>query len=285
MSPLLLDSRDLFKIGLFTITLVSVVFAGGFVFGFQKAETVLVAGTSTRVLELPEKLETSLSEIQPRIPQVRAVGEHIDVDLPDNAAQQAPADTVEATEIVMQSAAPVSAIKTISPAEHAVAEIAVADRVDISLAADMPQKQSLTDVNYAAGQPLVGTGSQAPPLPVLPSASELSRAKYSIQVGMYGSLNNAQNMVELLHAQGMQAYVSEYFNSKNEPRYNVRFGFFADKGDALAMLEQFKSRQQGDGYLVRFSAESLARLIAARERDESAVEPPVIKTQSADSTS
>mgnify|MGYP001822901657 FL=1 len=286
MSPLLLDSRDLFRIGLFTITIASVIFAGGFVFGFQKAETVLVTGSSTRVLELPEKLETTLSEIEPRIPEVRAVGEHIDVDRPDSVAQQTPGETVETTEIVMQSAATV-AVKPGSPGKHAIAEIAVADK---SSGTDMPEQQSLAAGNSTTGdsaseQAVIDTGSQAPPLPVLPSDSELSRAKYSIQVGMYGSLQNAQNMVELLRAKGMQAYVSEYLNSKNELRYNVRFGFFANKGNALAMLEQFKSRQQGDGYLVRFSAESLARLTAAGERDESTVEQPASKTEQVDSTS
>ena len=275
MSPLLLDSRDLFRIGLITITIASVIFAGGFVFGFQKAESVLITGSSTRVLELPEKLETTLSEIEPRIPEVRAVGEHIDVDRPDSVAQQTSAETVETTEIVMQSAVPV-AVKSGSPDEQSIAGIAVADK---------PQNQSLTAGNSAAGQSFVDTGSQATLLPVLPSASELSMAKYSVQVGMYGSLQNAQSMVERLREQGLQAYVSEYFNSKNQRRYNVRFGFFADKTNALAMLEQYKSRQQGDGYLVRFSAESLARLSAATERDESAVEQPARKTEQGDSTS
>jgi len=276
MSPLLLDSRDLFRIGLITITIASVIFAGGFVFGFQKAESVLITGSSTRVLELPVKLETTLSEIEPRIPEVRAVGEHIDVDRPDSVAQQTSSETVETTEIVMQSAVPV-AVKSGSPDEQSIAGTAVADK---------PQNQSLTAGNSAAaGQSFVDTGSQATLLPVLPSASELSMAKYSIQAGMYGSLQNAQSMVERLREQGMQAYVSEYFNSKNQLRYNVRFGFFADKTNALSMLEKYKSRQQGDGYLVRFSAESLARLTAATERDDSAVEQPASKTEQGDSTS
>ena len=144
MSPLLLDSRDLFKIGLFTITIAAVIFAGGFVFGFQKAETVLLTGSSTRVLELPEKLETTLSEIEPRIPEVRAVGEHIDVDRPDSVAQQASPETVETTEIVMQSAAPVT-VKPGLPAEQA-----VTDASDTSPGVGMPQQQTVAAGNSAA---------------------------------------------------------------------------------------------------------------------------------------
>jgi cell division septation protein DedD len=187
---------------------------------------------------------------------------------------------VETSEIVMQSAVP-AVVKPGSPDKQLIAGIGGADRADASVRADIPQQQSLATGASLAG---IDTGSQAPALPVLPSDTELSMAKYSIQVGMYGSLQNAENMVELLRAKGMQAYVSEYLNSRNELRYNVRFGFFADKGNALAMLEQYKSRLQGDGYLVRFSAESLARLSAARERDASAVEQPA-KTEQVDSTS
>ena len=44
MSPLLLDSRDLLRIGLVTIPVATAIFAGGFVFGFQKRLCPFVCG-------------------------------------------------------------------------------------------------------------------------------------------------------------------------------------------------------------------------------------------------
>jgi len=47
---------------------------------------------------------------------------------------------------------------------------------------------------------------------------------------------------------------------KTEIRYNVRFGYFADKKSAIARLKAFRTDQQSDGYLVKFSATNIVNV-------------------------
>ena len=97
------------------------------------------------------------------------------------------------------------------------------------------------------------------------TAEELQKIKYSIQVGMYGRLINAENMVQMLQAQQLDAYITDYTNKKNEIRYNVRFGYFSDKKSALNKLNTFKNIQKGDGYLVKFTSENIVNLANVEE--------------------
>jgi hypothetical protein len=77
----------------------------------------------------------------------------------------------------------------------------------------------------------------------------------------------------MLQAQQFDAYVTDYTNKKDEIRYNVRFGYFADKKLAIAALDEFKTRQKGDGYLVRFSAENIVKVADAADIEQ-AVDVP-----------
>ena len=81
-------------------------------------------------------------------------------------------------------------------------------------------------------------------------------ALYSIQVGIYGSANNAQRQVDALSAQHLSAYLDQYQNKDDQTRYNVRFGYFASRASAVAALEAWQARSQpqsSNGYVVRLS--------------------------------
>lgn len=79
------------------------------------------------------------------------------------------------------------------------------------------------------------------------------KIRFSIQVGIYGSLKNARKMQEKLQAQNLDAYVSGNANKQSKLRFNVRIGYFEDKKSAALALKNYRNIQKGDGYLVNFT--------------------------------
>ena len=232
MAPILIDSRDLLKLGLASALVTALVFAAGFFMGHQRAADFYQAGSEVRSLSLPEKTVLAENILETQVPEVIDAGEHIDVDRPETSAQ---------VEAVSQDLMPDSA-----------------GGKPIEKSPDTPLVSSVKGKAQTNEKP-VGTLDS--------SVVELSKIKYSIQVGMYGRLANAENMVKMLQAKQYDAYVSDYTNSKNEIRYNVRFGYFANKKSAIAGLEKFMAEQKSDGYLVNFSAERIVNLAGASKLD------------------
>lgn len=79
-------------------------------------------------------------------------------------------------------------------------------------------------------------------------------ALYSIQVAIYGSLNNAQQHVDELSALHLSAYHNNYHNKDGKVRYNVRFGHFASRASAVTALEIWKQefpKLSNGSYVVR----------------------------------
>jgi len=95
--------------------------------------------------------------------------------------------------------------------------------------------------------------------------AELNSIKYSIQVAVFAHLINAKNMVDNLQTQNLDAYVSDFINRENENRYNVRFGYFMDKGSATAALNKYKNKHKSDGYVVNFSVKNMTNLADAKD--------------------
>jgi len=144
-------------------------------------------------------------------------------------------------------------------------------------------KENITSINSQHKDNFITAQKIQPTLAIALPSDELSKIKYSIQVGMYGRLINAENMMNMLQAKRLDAYVSDYTNKKNEIRYNVRFGYFTDKKTAVTALESYKNSQKGDGYLVRFSAKNITSMAGAENlKDSTTVEkteqnlPPMI---------
>ncbi|RLA59497.1 MAG: hypothetical protein DRQ89_14005 [Epsilonproteobacteria bacterium] len=84
-----------------------------------------------------------------------------------------------------------------------------------------------------------------------------TKAKYSIQVGFYGRLDNAEKKVNKLQQEKLNAYVSDYVNKNNKIRFNVRFGYFVDKSSANKALKAFNKNHKSDGYLVNYAGDKL----------------------------
>lgn len=87
---------------------------------------------------------------------------------------------------------------------------------------------------------------------IVDDASE-ETARYSIQVGMYSSFDNAANRVEELLDKKLNAYIHDYKNKQDKTRYNVRFGYFATLASAKQALSVFEQNYAGSGYVARIN--------------------------------
>ncbi len=231
MAPLLIDSRDLLKLGSILVLVIVMVFAGGFFMGHQRAAAFYQAGSEMQSLSLPEKTLLAENVLESQRPEVIVAGEYIDVDQPETVALANEASQNSMSDLVSKK--PASKLQSVPLTSSAKENRQVNEKAVSRIEASVVN-------SFTSG--------------------DLSKIKYSVQVGMYGRLLNAENMMKMLQAQQYDAYVSDYTNKKNEIRYNVRFGYFADKKSALARLKKFKADQQGDGYLVKFSATNIVNV-------------------------
>ena len=244
MAPILIDSRDVLKLGFVSVLVTALVFVAGFFMGHQQAEDFYQAGSEVRSLSLPEKAMLAENLLDSRVPETVEAGEDIDVDQPEVAM---PTSLMRAN-TTSQDSKPDSVSKKSIPDES-----------------QAPPVASNIDNNHVSKK--TASSADASIVSTFTSA-DLNKIKYSIQVGMYGRLANAENMMKLLQVQRYDAYVSDYTNKKNEVRYNVRFGYFVDKKSAIARLNKFKAEQKGDGYLVNFSADNIVNVARAIDLEQ-----------------
>lgn len=291
MAPILIDHRGLVKIGSLSVLTMILIFVSGFLFGHQRAATFYTSVSETASLALPEKVHSSVDDIEPQPPENIAAGEAIDVDQPDILKK-----SVSNTS---QNSDHSTGVKQVVIAEYKEA-LAGKDFVDKDAVHDAgnngePDIKAVLfdnagsrmasakeyDRPLAAHENITLAANVAPSkLPTILSADELKKIKYSIQVGMYGRLNNAENMMKMLQEKYLDAYVSDHTNSKNETRYNVRFGYFTDKKVAMAALKEYKKHYNGDGYLVKFSVERVVNIAGMDDRAQSeAIKPAATSSE------
>ena len=287
MAPILIDSRDLIKLGFISTLTAIFVFSTGFLFGHQQAASFYLTDSVSVPLSLPEKITGINIDIEPQIPESIEAGEEIDVDQPElkskKIAHQIVANktTPEISNAGSQDLAfsvdsklgddkPLAAKQSINAESKNIQAASVETFVN-GISETTPSGKAKnkistnTDIDVIQKNQLVAVSSF--------TSDELNKIKYSIQVGMYGRLINAENMMGKLQAQQLDAYVSDYTNNKNEVRYNVRFGYFVDKNAALSALEKYKSDQNGNGYLVKFSVENITNIA----RTENIKQPAIIE--------
>ncbi len=236
MAPILIDGRGLFKLGSTAVLIAALIFFGGFFSGYNKAADFYQYRSEIKQLALPTVTADSFDNRNPLLPEHIDIGATIDVDQPEitvvNRIHATPRlDAGVETTIDTANAV----IKTIKPATKADTEQAAKEN------SHNPASVIIADK----------TG-------MLPE--HIKNARYSIQVGMYGNMINAENMKKMLQAQNLNAYISNYKNRKNEVRYNVRFGYFQNKQFAITTLKKYKEQGKGDGYLVSFSIENLVNV-------------------------
>ena len=240
MAPLLLDRRSLIKSGFYLLLLLTIVFFGGYYSGYTRgygyAESLLQQKELPAVaLVLPEPVNVDTSVFEPQPPAAIEPGADIDVDRADATIAQVISPEPSVTEVDKPS----YGIRKESPGPPVqLASLGVTPGIvmDAVVTTQPPQQR--------AGQVFVSP---------LASNASVTDAQYSIQVGMYGSVDNAEVLLNTLNASSLDAYIDEFSNAGGEPRYNVRFGFYRDRASAKAALHAYRSKLAGDGYVVRVS--------------------------------
>lgn len=278
MAPILIDSRGLLKLVFISVLITFVVFAAGFFIGYQQATAFHLAGSNTQALLLPEKPVVHASAIEPQLPELMAAGEALDVDQPGTASEAVAVDVI--VEPVYE--------KPVSPGKTNTSEITGYSKTQNNSTHAAVKQKVITKKTPEpiASSAIVDPRAVAEKTPLVITAmprQELNKIKYSIQVGMYGRLINAENMMRKLQAKQWDAYVSDYSNQQDEVRYNVRLGYFKDKESALAALKVYKKNQKADGYLVNFSAKNIVDVAHAETIEQPVITEETEKKKSPDS--
>ena len=277
MAPILVDQRGLVKIVFIAASTAVFIFVSGFLSGYQRAAVIYQPGSEIASLALPEISVGEPSDIEPHRPEVIAAGENIDVDqpeVPDKVTNDVYVH-IGHTFISKQASNPesgkgASKVQVIASIDENPDKVAQNNRQNDGFRAvdDIENVEKNIDTGKEGVTSSTGSGLNNPATVKQVAAAtsnvsdpdELKKIKYSIQVGMYGQQVNAENMVIKLQAQQFDAYVSEYLNKKNEVLYNVRVGYFVDKKTAVTALQEYKNKQNSDGYLVKFSPSSIVRI-------------------------
>ena len=234
MAPTLIDTRGWIKFGFIALLFAAIIFSSGFLLGYQDARTYYQANSEPFSLSLPKKTVAPDDSIEPVIPNVISAGEEIDVD--------------KAGTITILSTADVTATGNSSKLQELQVE----------------KSNFITELNSPRLAMDKGHNLEIPNgVDFTPENAD--KIKYSIQVGMYGRLSNAEKMAARLITENFDAYVSEYINDQNEIRYNVRLGYFVDKKSARATLKHFRSKQSSEAYVVNFSIETMVFVAEVEE--------------------
>jgi len=255
MAPILIDTRGLIKLGLILLLTVLVVFSAGYFSGYQKAVVFYTTANEIEALDLPEHGIKDSSDVNAQLPEVTVPGEEIDVDQPvviksglahdnnNHAEELVIAPTKNTSTGLTTKTVSVSSddITQRDTTEEGVDKLSSKISIEVIPADTTQLNKEVVDVSNL-------------------TVNEIGKIKYSAQVGVYGNLVNAENMVKILQEKNFNAYVSNYTNKKNKIRYNVRFGYFLDKKSAIFALNKYKKSEKGDGYLVNFAVDSIVKL-------------------------
>jgi len=276
MAPILIDNRDLLKLGFIAVLGTVIVFATGFFMGHQRAAAFYLAGSDIQPLSLPEQVAVTENIADSQLPSIIEAGEDMDVDQPESMrdttgmAKASMHDSIESSEAARAKSYAMVRAAVLQKTDDDEAKSAGEKQVSVSTA-----EKIVTDKKDNGGMVKKRLESKDASIATTFTSDDLTKIKYSVQVGMYGRLVNAENMVSMLKSQHYDAYVSDYTNKNNKTRYNVRFGYFTDKKSAIAMLKKFKADQSGDGYLVKFSADNIVNIAGAAEIKQVADVPEV----------
>lgn len=228
---MLINQSDFGKIGFTMVLVLAFAFAGGFLIGQQQAYLTCEESKSNDSILLSEERGSATEDFK----STDAIKLSYDV-----TAQVMTAETSHNTNHVTElNTEPVlsSAIGKEEPE-------AVVVTNDTAVAQVPPVTDAMTSLSKASLSDSAMLKDQA-------------EIKYTIQVAVYGSLKNAEAMMQKLQSKKLEAYVSDYISKHNHVRYNVRFGYFRDKKSAKKALLDYSDNQQGDGYLVNYSADNI----------------------------
>ena len=246
MKPVLLDQRSLFKAGVTVSLVMLVVFFSGYYLGHQKA----TPGNSmelnkTIALALPRPAYADLAELDQQPPRVPEPGASIDVDSPDTVA-----DGVDSLGEIVEASVAAGTADPANPqlplASLAVTPAESSPGSETAAIEPAPQQRRGPDADRPGGG-IGGPGKT----PVISDTARVEDASYTIQVGVFADEQNALRRKSELEAMQLSAYITQYANKRDEPRFNVRFGYFKNKSSALTALQTFEHHMSGSGYVAR----------------------------------
>jgi hypothetical protein len=270
MSPVLIDQRRLLIIIIAIIVALVMTFYSGYFAGIRHADAIQPQADERTELQLPAAAPEPVRSEAVK-PAVVAPGANIDVDVPDAK----PATTRTKTPVSKPSEQVKSAVtSTPSPVQKAVIKSKPADKPPVAEQKSVVKQNSVVTEkpavkqDTAAGQngetradPGTTAGESEPetkPATTDDSASQIvddassEDARYSIQIGIYGSENNASKQVDSMIEQHLSGYYEAYQNQKDEARYRVRFGYFASYKSASRALEIWNNTHPDSrSYIVR----------------------------------
>ena len=286
MSPILLDHPKLKWILMAVGLLVVMMFFGGYILGFEKSNNKWIAQLEPVKMALPNADDTSLVVVEAQTPEFEEPGASIDVDSVDDTDNHALAvannsdaytGIIDSTVIKVAMAKPVklmidqamkepaeeiSTLKVVTENVSTEVNIVINDITEKAVVSDSiaaineTRKALLAIVSGIDGSPQneleIAASSDAAneALTMVDDASE-ETGRYSIQVGMYSSAENAQAKVDQLLNANLNAYLRNYKNKKDEVRYNVRFGYFSSFKIGLKALNIYEKNFAGSGYVAR----------------------------------
>ena len=218
MSPVLLDHRNLKWVWVSLCLFVFMGFFGGYILGFEKSNKQWMTKLEPVAIDLPNVVTFELAETEAQPPEVVEPGASIDVD------------SVDAEYImVVESDDSVELADDLSIASITVDELSQPEIQDPVASEAAPEDSAIVET------------------------ANVDNARYSIQVGMYSSFDNAAKKVEKLLTDDLNAYIHEYQNQKDEIRYNVRFGYFDTFSSAGTALKVFEHSYAGSGYIAHIN--------------------------------
>lgn len=230
--PILIDQRRFVSIIAVIVVLMAGFFTGGYLLGYQQAESESMLVMDTIALSLPDVKQTAdynflFSSVESNV----VPGVDRDVDLPDVNQTNISVDLHSAAQQPEQ---------LISDPNSSVEE-------EKNLALQSSDEVQIQDI--AIGGPHASLEDD--PLIHLADNADKATAKYTIQVGLYGSADNAERKVEDLLAKRLNAYSTAYIDKKKQQLYNVRFGYYASYKRAKLALDTYQAMLSNDGYIIK----------------------------------
>jgi len=93
------------------------------------------------------------------------------------------------------------------------------------------------------------TGSAAAPAPVRPDEAPSAAPGFFVQVGAFGSRDNARRLSGRLDDEGLSVRITED-NREDRPRYRVQVGPLETRSQAEAMAQRLATEHDLPGYIV-----------------------------------
>ena len=254
MAPILIDQRTFFGVAAVIFITMCGLFIGGYVLGYQKAQVHDASVSHTHTLELPPAEQSVAHRSAGFITGQQELSEQYNdhSDQPAAKVQPPAGQQIQEQQLQPQQVRPQrlqqpqTAEKQMPPlvSNKATAKEPMHTRLPAEAAM---QTQNVAVKNTAAvidGDPLHNLSDNA----------DQTSAKYTIQVGLFGSADNAERKIEDLLSKSLSAYSTEFIDQKKQQFYNVRFGYYATYKSAQRALETYQNVLAKEGYIIKLKS-------------------------------